>query len=239
MGAIIDLTDQVFGNLTVLERDYEYIKKNNIKKKGVYWKCKCQCGNLITVRSDHLRGSKIQSCGCLRSAVLSTDITGQKFGKLTAIKPTSERNLSGHIMWICKCDCGNICKVGSSYLINGHTQSCGCANSIGEAKIQQILEENNIKFVKEKSFSDFQYDNGKYPKYDFYLPDYNRLIEFDGEQHYKESKLFTKVSLEEQKKRDKIKNQYALTNKIDLVRIPYWERNSLTINLILGDKYKL
>ena len=59
---------------------------------------------------------------------------------------------------------------------NGHTQSCGCINySIGEKNITQLLKLNNINFIKEYIFKDLPNR-----RYDFYLPELNRLIEFDG-----------------------------------------------------------
>ena len=73
-------------------------------------------------------------------------------------------------------------------------------------------------------------------RFDFYLPEYNRLIEYDGIQHYKERNFF-KDTLEEIQNRDIIKNNFALNNNIDLIRIPYWKQNSITINTILGNKY--
>lgn len=63
----------------------------------------------------------------------------------------------------------------------GHVQSCGCISSIGEANIQEVLQDNNISFEKEKVFKDFIYEDTQgFPRYDFYLPEYNRLVEFDG-----------------------------------------------------------
>lgn len=50
---------------------------------------------------------------------------GERFGRLVTIKELSERN-HGHVMWECKCDCGNITKVQRDRLLNGHTKSCGC-----------------------------------------------------------------------------------------------------------------
>lgn len=54
------------------------------------------------------------------------DLTGQKFGKLTAIRPTDQRTVDNCVIWECKCDCGNPCYVSSHYLRSGHTKSCGC-----------------------------------------------------------------------------------------------------------------
>lgn len=53
------------------------------------------------------------------------DLTGQKFGRLTAIKRVgSSKNKSA--LWLCKCDCGNEIIATSNNLRNGNTQSCGC-----------------------------------------------------------------------------------------------------------------
>jgi len=56
------------------------------------------------------------------------DLTGQKFGKLTAIKPVGT-NKSGNTLWKCKCDCGNSSVVINSNLTRGNSKSCGCTNS--------------------------------------------------------------------------------------------------------------
>ena len=53
------------------------------------------------------------------------DITGQKFGKLTAISPAGRSKNRG-LLWLCKCDCGNERLVASGYLREGVVKSCGC-----------------------------------------------------------------------------------------------------------------
>lgn len=53
------------------------------------------------------------------------DLTGQRFGKLIAVKPTDER-ARGSIIWELKCDCGNITHVDARNLSSGNTRSCGC-----------------------------------------------------------------------------------------------------------------
>ena len=160
------------------------------------------------------------------------DITGQKFGKLTALECVIKNQ---KVYWKCICECGNICMVSRNNLKNGHTQSCGCINySIGEQNIANLLKENNIEFKKEYIFSDL-------PKrrYDFYLPKFNRLIEFDGTQHieFKNHWYQTEEEFLEAQNRDIEKNNYALINNISLIRIPYSERDNITLDLILGDKY--
>lgn len=53
------------------------------------------------------------------------DLTNKKFNRLTALRKTGARKW-GSIVWLCKCDCGNMYEVTSSCLNSGHTQSCGC-----------------------------------------------------------------------------------------------------------------
>ena len=56
----IDITGQRFGRLTVLEED-------GYAGRQIRWKCKCDCGNIISVASYDLRSGHTQSCGCIRS----------------------------------------------------------------------------------------------------------------------------------------------------------------------------
>ena len=113
--------------------------------------------------------------------------------------------------------------------------------SVGELIIQNILINNQILFIKEKSFDDLHYDNNinSRPRFDFYLPEFNRLIEFDGAQHSCQTNLNWEqnVSLKERQQRDKVKNEWATAHNISLVRIPYWERDNITLEMLLGDKY--
>lgn len=243
-GAKLDLTGQRFGRLTV-------IKSTNQKYKNtswIGWECKCDCGNIVVVAGTNLKNGTTTSCGCYSkeiSAMLgrasAKDLTGQIFGYLKAIRPTDER-ANSCVVWECLClNCGNLTRVASNNLISGNTKSCGCLTSIGEANIKSILNQNKIQYVAQQTYDDLRGKNGNYYRYDFYLPDYNRLIEFDGEQHFQyrtdNSTWNTKERFEEIQKHDKIKNEYALSHNIELVRIPYWKRDAITLDLILGDKY--
>lgn len=55
------------------------------------------------------------------------DITGMKFGKLTALEPSGKRTKDGQIVWKCLCDCGNITYVDAHSLRKGNTKTCGCS----------------------------------------------------------------------------------------------------------------
>lgn len=112
-----DLTGQNFGIYEVLEKD---LKTTKLKKR-IYWKCKCiRCNSIRSVRADNLKRNP-QSCPKCNGL----NLTGQVFGKLTAIKRTKIDN-HGHYYWLCKCDCGNIKEILGSNLALGYTISCGC-----------------------------------------------------------------------------------------------------------------
>ena len=204
------------------------------------WVCQCDCGNIKPIRGASLRNGTATSCGCLTRKNASkknmNNLIGKRFGYLTVIKDSGLRT-NHRIIWECQCDCGKIVnRVGDS-LVQGDTISCGHDNiSIGEQKIIEILSSNNIKFDQQKTYPDLIGKNNMPLRFDFYLPEYNRLIEFDGIQHYKERTIFSD-SLEEIQKRDLIKNNYAISNNIELVRIPYWKINSISLETIIGSKY--
>lgn len=69
-----------------------------------------------------------------------------------------------------------------------------------------ILDRYKINYEQEKTFKTCISDKGYLLPFDFYLPNYNILIEYDGEQHYKICFNNTEEKLLEQQKRDKIKD---------------------------------
>ena len=225
------LVGKRFGKLVVVERTDKKINRS------IVWKCKCDCGNYKEVPTHLLQNGHTRSCGCLIREAHANDLTGQKFGKLTVLYPCDYKTDS-NIIWHCKCDCGNECDVKSYFLKKGLTQSCGCiSSSIGEMNIQEILNNNNIQYKKEYIIKDL----GKL-RFDFAIFRNNnlmRLIEFDGIQHFSECTGVwnSKDNLKERQKRDNIKNEYCKKNNISLVRIPYWERDNITLDMIMGDKY--
>lgn len=227
-----DIRNQRFGRLLALEPTEE--RRNG----GVVWKCLCDCGNIHYATAPLLNQGKVRSCGCLQKEVVSKnikkDITNQAFGKLTAKYPTDKRSCNGSICWCCECDCGNVIDVSVADLISGHVSSCGCLKSKGEAKIQEILINNHINFIKEKAFSNCRFEDTQgLARFDFYLPDYNTIIEYDGEQHFHQTSFYTAEQFNAIQQRDQFKNEYCLKNNISLIRIPYTDYNKLNAEYIL------
>ena len=98
--------------------------------------------------------------------------------------------------------------------------------SKGELLITNILKTLNVNYKLQKTFNNCKYKRKL--KFDFYLPDYNSCIEFDGLYHYKIIK--NKQNSEQLKStqlRDQIKNEFCKQNNIKLLRIPYWETKNL------------
>lgn len=87
-------------------------------------------------------------------------------------------------------------------------------HSYGENYIINILKKNNIKFITEKTYPDLK-DKGFF-RYDFYIQDYNLLIEYHGEQHFKTHNDFF-LNAKETVYRDKQKYEYAIKNKINIL----------------------
>lgn len=235
-----------FGRLVVIKRNLE-----KHLERAVYWDCQCDCGNITFTTTKRLKSGTTRSCGCLndeaRSARIqkwneehaAADITGEKNGLLTAIRKATEEETIGRPKgigyWFCLCDCGNSHIVGLSDFKMGKVSSCGCLNSKGEARITTLLLENDIHFTKQYAFEELRGDWGRHFFYDFAIlnPDgsVKYLIEFDGIQHFSKQHQFSKDedTLSIIQKRDNIKNSYALSKGIPLIRIPYTKLSTLDI----------
>ena len=101
-----------------------------------------------------------------------------------------------------------------------------CKGSVGEKKVEQILKSKNIKFIKQYRFVDCK-DKYLLP-FDFYLPNFNMCIEYDGQLHFQKSGYSDgQKKLEYAQKHDKIKNKYCIKKGIFLLRIPYTEYNNI------------
>jgi very-short-patch-repair endonuclease len=95
------------------------------------------------------------------------------------------------------------------------------------------LEELGIKYIRQYSFETCRYINRL--SFDFYLPELNTCIEFDGIQHFKPVSIFGgDKSFELSKQRDKCKNDWCYENKVNLIRIR-WDQID-KIKFILEDK---
>lgn len=210
------------------------------------------CGNLFIARADSLKNGHTKSCGCLQkkkaaesitkwNKSIALNLTNQKFGKLTALKCLNIPTPGGTaLLWECICDCGNHCNISSSRLVSGITSSCGCLSSKGQAKIQSILQSNHIPFETQKQFDTCRVGQNMRARFDFYIPQKNYLIEYDGNVHYftNNSGWNNEENLTKVKNNDIIKNRWCEENNIPLIRIPYTIYDTLSLDDLLLETSK-
>ena len=105
-----------------------------------------------------------------------------------------------------------------------------CLNkSKKEEEIDIFLRKHNINFIREHRFKDCKYKNSL--PFDFYLPDNNIVIEYQGEQHFKQSRRGEK--LEDRQMKDQIKRDYCKNNNITEIEINYFDNlNEQLYNLL-------
>lgn len=215
----IDHTGERFGSLIIKEMLYGY------RNEKTYCRCICDCGKEHMCYLQNLLNGHTTSCGC-NSANKCWDgrrnnLVGIKFGNLVV-----EEMLYGYknkqTYCRCVCDCGNVTIVHIGNLKSGRSASCGCleGKSIGERLIKTILTNNNINFIQQKRFDDCKHVLTL--PFDFYLPEYNICIEFDGIQHFQPVEFFGgEDEFEKLKINDVIKTEYCKLNNINLIRLPY------------------
>jgi very-short-patch-repair endonuclease len=123
-----------------------------------------------------------------------------------------------------------ICKNHGEFIQspNMHLRNNGCpicCESKGEKLVRVFLLENKINFIQQHKFNDCK--NILPLPFDFYLPDYNICIEYDGIQHYKPVKAFGgQKGFELTKKNDLVKTNFCYDNRLTLIRIPYFSKVS-------------
>jgi very-short-patch-repair endonuclease len=163
-----------------------------------------KCGGKLKITQEVAEQNVIKKCKELNYIIL---------------KPFIYKNNKTKIHLKCLND-GNEWFVCYSNLIHNNRKCSNCNFSKGERTIENFLKENIIKYETQKRFKDYKYTL----PFDFYLPEYNLCIEYDGELHFISTEYFGgKEKLKEQQIRDEIKTQYCLNNNINLLRIIYKE----------------
>lgn len=150
MGGQTNIIGKTYGKLTVIGIDHDNTKK------GLRMLCRCECGKVISVAKANLRPNGGQkSCGCSRVGKKVIDLTGMRFGELTAVEFVKIVGKSPNkcAVWRCLCSCGNFVDVRSSNLRSGHTTSCGC-------KLTEAQQDTSIRVAAlKKSEKTGQFEN--------------------------------------------------------------------------------
>lgn len=240
-GNLLQRQDDYYNKLVKKSNDNGYIllsSKDVIKDNVTIIEYSCPIHGTQKMRiANYLNGRKCPKCRLDRASEkykLNIDEVDKRISELGGKLLNKEDYLNQDIknLKIVCSECGEVFITSlKRYLCHGGQVCSKCANleSKGERKIRHYLENNNIAFEQEKWFCDCR-DKKPLP-FDFYLPNYNVCIEYDGEQHYKDRGYKTGLfsdSLEYTRKHDKIKSKYCSENNIKLIRIPYWEFNNIS-----------
>ena len=224
----INKANKVHNNL------YDYSTSNYIDwKTNINIICKSH-GIFTQSPNNHLRGKGCSKCGGNKklNSLEFIEKANKVHNELYIYDKVNYINTNMKIDIICRKH-GDFTQSPYNHLMGKGCPKCNFSK--GEIKILNFLTENNIKYIPQKTFEDCKYKTNL--EFDFYLPDYNMCIEYDGEQHYEANKFFGIKSFKLTKIRDEIKNNYCLVNKIKLMRIPYFDY--LNVNAILGKEILL
>lgn len=193
------------------------------------------CGNEFKMIPDvFLRGSRCPKCAIENRALLRTKTT-EDFRKEVKELTNGEYELIGEYI---NCRekvklkhnlCGSIYEQSPSDFLSG----CRCAicfESKGEQAVRHWLENNHIKFEVQKEFNGLIGLGGGLLRYDFYLPNHNLLIEYQGEFHDcngGKGTGYVKEVFPKQQEHDRRKKEYAEKNGIKLLEIWYWDFDNI------------
>lgn len=204
--------------------DYELLSTYERSERKVKVKHKI-CGNIYFVSPKaFLRGQRCPKCyGNHRKTTeqFSKEINNSTNGEFILLSEYINNRVKVEIKHTI---CGNTYKVTPKDFLNGN-RCPYCKQSKGERFIKETLDSYNISYTIQKTYEDLK-NKGKYSPYDFAIlgKDNNVicLVEYDGIQHFKEVKYFGgRTKLESQQRRDKMKNNYAKSIGVELLRIPY------------------
>ena len=195
-------------------------------------RCVCKkCNHEWNARPSHL----LRGVGCPKCAGIILKTTNEFVLEMQTLCPNI--NVIGEYRGnkrkiLCKCNmCDYEWKSTPNSLLRGRAGCPSCRGSHGEKLIGFHLDQLNIEYICQHRFEDCR-DYHSLP-FDFYLPDFNILIEYDGEQHYRPVNFGGKTkekALQQFKtiqKHDLIKNEYCDRNQIALIRIPYTETDNI------------
>lgn len=117
------------------------------------YECKCSCGKVKSVSASDLVNGISKSCGHNNGRHRLKDLTGVKFGELTAVRYIGDKQ------WECLCSCGKKSIVLTGNLRNGSVRSCGCKqyNKIEKSTFIEVID----KYIKEHGEKPFVHDLSK------------------------------------------------------------------------------
>jgi very-short-patch-repair endonuclease len=202
---------------SIKNKEIELIEKYiNIREKILH-KCK-KCNLLFKSSPKSILNSKIGCTSC-SGRIFSID-------KYKSLLPSNLKLISKEYIGSNKkhkhlcIDCNFEFITKPNYILHMNTNCPNCSKSKGEREIMCFLNDKKIKYINEYTVN----INEKNLRFDFFIEEFNLMIEYDGIQHFKPVDLFGgEESFIKQTEYDILKDKWCLENKIKLLRIPYYE----------------
>lgn len=204
--------------------DYNCIIYNGSKNKIDIW-CNNHKGTFSIHANSHLKGFGCTKCYSNRINDTEGFVSKAKIkhGNNFSYEDTFYIKSTLKVKIFCNNHKGYFFQTPSNHLNGFGCNVCALIKQESKAvtEITDFLLQNNISYLKEYRFHDCK--NILPLPFDFYLPEHNICIEYDGKQHFKKSTWYDDEGLKEIQKRDLIKTEYCIDNKIKLLRIKYTE----------------
>lgn len=196
-------------------------------------KCKCKVDGYVWFSNP---ANLINQHGCPKCAGKYNRTHDEFVSEIKSINPNIEIlsefiNVKSKVKCRCKID-NHIWFATPNLLLRG-TGCKVCNESKGEKRITAYLKDKNILFEPQKSFNGLIGTKGGLLSYDFYIPEQNCLIEYQGEFHDGNirGKNYKKDYLKTQQEHDKRKREYAKLHNINLIEIWYWDFDNIELIL--------
>lgn len=205
--------------------------------------CECKvCGSNFKMKPNSLlNGQSCPICAKEKRRTACVKTKEQFVNEMKYVNDTITilgEYVNTHTKLLCKCQkCNHEWNTTPHDLLDGY--GCPkCNISLGENEIEEMLVRNNINYEIHKKYDGlYGVGNGKL-SYDFYLPNYNLLIEFQGKQHETPIDYFGgEETFIIQQEHDRRKREYAKEHNIELLEIWYWDFNN--IEQILSEKLNI
>lgn len=185
------------------------------------------CGHIWHVTPTSLRRNGCPNCDLLKRTKTNSQFV-EEMREINSNILIIGNYINNHTKIRCKCKIdgyewdavpGNLLRGGGCPV---------CNESKGEKICRKYFEDHNIKYIPQKTFNDLLSPKNNFLSYDFYLPDYNKLLEYQGKQHlYAVDWFGGETQLEKQKQYDQIKKEYADKKGYDLIEIWYYDFDNI------------
>lgn len=234
-GSMKKTHEEYVRQMATINPDIEVIGEYINSRTPILHKCLIHNVEWMASPTHMLQGSGCWDCHTEKIKVSLTKSNAEYIAEVAIINPYIEVvgtyvNAKTPILHKCLID-GNEWFAAPDSILAG-TGCPKCKKSKGEKEISYWLENRNISYIFQKRFEDC-IDKSFLP-FDFYLPDYNICIEYDGKQHFEPIEYFGgEEYFEYIKKHDNIKTQYCIDNNIKLLRIPYFKNIEEELNNFL------